>query len=186
MSSRVLRPGKKKACASSGASSGAQAMRWPRHKDLIGGERKRLCVSGGRLAPPCYCWMPCCRRTGAHVGTIRAALPSSWLRSPVQPVSTKALGEGHTRRTMRIGAPQVGQRVASAGRGLRCGGWLSLRCPCTISRRMVVGGMVQLAWRKPKWRTFMKPCGKTCWRNRRINAMTSRCVVRSRALPTFR
>ena len=46
--------------------------------------------------------------------------------------------------------------------------------------------MPQLAWSKPKWRTFLKPSGKTCWRNRRSNSVTSSGAVRGRALPTFR
>src|SRR5712691_9898246 len=79
--------------------------------------------------------------------------------------------------TTRMGAPQVGQRAARGGGGLRGGGWPSRGCPCPIIRRMVVSGMPQLAWSKPKWRTFMKPSGKTCWRNRRRNSMTSSWAV---------
>ena len=55
----------------------------------------------------------------------------------------------------------------------------------TLESNKSVGGMAQLAWSKPKWRTFMKPSGKTCWRNLRRNSMTSRRVVRRRALPTL-
>jgi hypothetical protein len=51
---------------------------------------------------------------------------------------------------------------------------------------MVASGTAQLAWSKPKWRTFIKPSGKTCWRHRRSNAMASRWVVRGRVRPTFR
>ena len=41
--------------------------------------------------------------------------------------------ERSTRRmTTRIGAPQVGQRAASGGGGVRGGGWPSLGCACTI------------------------------------------------------
>ena len=58
--------------------------------------------------------------------------------------------------------------------------------PAPSCRRMVASGTAQLAWSKPQWRTFMKPSGKTCWRNRRRNSMTSRWAVRGRALPTFR
>jgi len=90
--------------------------------------------------------------------------------------------------TTCIGTPQVGQR-ATRGRGdvgLRWVGWSSPGCPCSIIRRMVAGEIAQLAWRKPKCRTFMQPSGKTCGRNRWRNSMTSRWVVRRRALPTLR
>ena len=82
----------------------------------------------------------------------------------------------------RIGASQVGQRAARGGGGLRCVGWSLLGCPCPIIRRMVAGGMAQLVWSKPQCRTFLKPSGKPCWRNRRRNSMTSRCAVRGVAV----
>jgi hypothetical protein len=44
-------------------------------------------------------------------------------RPVAQPVSTKALGEVHTRMTTRTGAPQIGQRAAGGGWGR---GWLVL------------------------------------------------------------
>ena len=154
------------------------------HRDASAGRWKAVALlscsrlvrpDGGMRAHGCRGWATPCR-THARQGTRHAA----------QLVSTKALGEVHSRMTTRIGAPQVGQRAARGGGGVRGGGWPSLGCPCTISRRMVASGTAQLAWRKPKWRTFMKPSGKTCWRNRRRNSMTSRWAVRRRALPTFR
>ena len=51
----------------------------------------------------------------------------------------------------------------------------------TIGRRVSVE-TVQLACTKPKWRTFMKPSGMTCWRNWWINSMASRLVVRGQPL----
>ncbi len=106
--------------------------------------------------------IPACGRTGAVGVPPRVAPRSSGQRHAAQPVSTKALGEVHTRMTTRIGAPQVGQRAASGGGGGRCGSWPSLGWACTIMRRMVASGRAQLAWSKPKWRTFLKPSGKTC------------------------
>ena len=64
--------------------------------------------------------------------------------------------------TTRIGVPQVGQQAARGSWGLRSGGWSSPAGSCTINRRMVASERVQLAWSKPKGRTFMKPSGKTC------------------------
>ena len=65
--------------------------------------------------------------------------------------------------------------------------WLAIDGGCLkISRRRVTGGMAPLACRKPKWRIFMKPWGRTCWRNLRINSRASRVVVRRRALPGLR
>src|SRR5439155_14722207 len=58
-------------------------------------------------------------------------------------------------------------------------------CKMIICRRMSVV-MRQLACIQPKWRTFMQPAGRTCWRKRRINAKTSRRVVRGRVLPGVR
>jgi len=62
--------------------------------------------------------------------------------------------------TMRIGVPQVGQRATRGGGGR--GGGASLGWAGTIICRMVSVWMVELACIKPKWRTFMKPSGKTC------------------------
>ena len=81
---------------------------------------------------------------------------------PPQPVSTKTRLEVHRRITTRIGAPHVGHKVTRGGEGTIRIGWPSLGCPCMIIRRMVASGMAQLAWSKPKWRTFIKPSGKTC------------------------
>src|SRR5262245_59215024 len=85
---------------------------------------------------------------------------------------------------MRIGGPQVGQRATRGGGGR--GGGASLGWAGTLICRMVSGWRVELACLKPKWRTFMKPSGKTCGRNRRRNSMPSRWAVRRRVLPTFR
>ena len=74
-----------------------------------------------------------------------------------QPVSTQALGEVHRRMTPGIGAPQVGQRAVRGSGGERGGGWPSRGWAGTIMRRMDASGMAQLAWRKPQWRTVMKP-----------------------------
>ena len=74
-----------------------------------------------------------------------------------QPVSTQALGEVHRRLTTRIGAPQVGQRAVRGSGGERGGGWPSRGWAGTIMRRMDASGMAQRAWRKPQWRTFIKP-----------------------------
>src|SRR2546428_7650708 len=106
-------------------------------------------------------------RTGAVGWTNRVARSSAGPRHGSQLVSTKSLGEVHRRMTRPIGAPQVGQRATRGGGGLRCGGGLSLGWACTIMRRTVASGRAQLAWRKPKWRDFIKPSGKTCWRKRR-------------------
>jgi len=125
-------------------------------------------------------------RTGAVGCPHRVAPRSSGQRPAVQPVSTTPLCEVHRRMTTRIGAPQVGQRTASGCGGVRGGGWSSRGCPCTIIRRMVAGGLAQLAWSKPTCRTFTQPSGKTCGRHRRRHSMTSRWAVRRRALPTFR
>jgi hypothetical protein len=81
--------------------------------------------------------------------------------------------------TMRIGVPQVGQRTTRGG-GWRGGGGSSLGWAGTIICRMVSVGMAELACIKPKWRTFLKPWGKTCWRNRRSNSMPSRWAVQRR------
>ena len=87
--------------------------------------------------------------------------------------------------TTRIGAPQVGQRAASGVGDWRGVGWPSRGWPCTIIRRMVArdgtAGM-----EKAEVADFHEAVGKTCWRNRRRNSMTSRWVVRRRALPTLR
>jgi hypothetical protein len=127
-----------------------------------------------------------CGRTGAGGGPNRVVHSASGPRHGSQLVSTKSLGEVQSRITTRMGAPQVGQQATRGGEGVCRGGWLSMGRPCALSRRMVASGMAPLAWRKPQWRTFMKPCGKTCWRNLRINSMTSRDVGRRRTRPTFR
>src|SRR6266436_2844547 len=125
-------------------------------------------------------------RTGAVGVPHRVAPRSSGQRPAAQLVSIQTLGEVHRRMTTRIGAPHVGHKVTRGGEGTLRIGWPSLGCPCTISRRMVASGRAQLAWSKPKWRTFIKPSGKTCWRHLRRNSMTSRWAVRRRALPTLR
>jgi hypothetical protein len=130
--------------------------------------------------------LPAGGRTSA-VGVIRRVVPSSPRHSQAtQLVSTKALGEVHRRSMTPIGAPQVGQRAASGFGGGRGGGWPALGWAWTIMRRMGAGGMAQLAWSTPQWRTCMTPCGKTCWRKLRIHALTSRWAVRRRALPPCR
>ena len=50
-------------------------------------------------------------RTGAVGGPHRVIRNSSASRHGVQLVSTKSLGESHTRMTTHIGVPQVGQRA---------------------------------------------------------------------------
>src|SRR5437879_1434766 len=153
------------------------------HRDASVGRWKVVTLR----APAALCGLiPACGRTGAVGGPHRVAPRAAGQRPAAQLVSTQALGEVHRRMLTRMGAPQVGQRAAGGCEGVRCGGWPSRGGACMILRRLVASGMAQLAWRKPQWRTCMKPSGKTCWRNRRRNAMTSRWAVRGRALPTFR
>src|SRR5687768_6315699 len=98
--------------------------------------------------------MPACGRTGALGGISYGVPQSAGEPHATQPVSTKALGEGHTRMTTRIGAPQTGQRAVSGGGGVCWIGWSSLGWACTIRRRMVAIETAQLVWSKPQWRTF--------------------------------
>jgi hypothetical protein len=105
---------------------------------------------------------------------------------PSQPVSTKALLVVYRRMTTRIGLPQAGHE-ATTGEGASLSGALkAMSCRFRIMRRMASGGMAQLAFIKPKCRTFIKPAGRTCWRNLRINSMASRLVVRGLALSGLR
>ncbi len=153
------------------------------HRDASGGRGQAVALPSAAA----LCGLRAdCGRTGAVGGPHRVARSSSGQCPAAQPVSTQSRCEVHRRMTTRLGAPQVGQRAARGGGGGRGGGWSSLGCTCTLSRRMVSRGMAPLAWSKPKWRTCIKPSGKTCWRKRRRNAMASRGVVRGRALPTFR
>jgi hypothetical protein len=73
------------------------------------------------------------RHTGAGGGPHRAACSASALRHGTQLVSTKLLGEIHTRTTRRLGMPQVGQRAANGWGGVRCDGWPARGWPCLIS-----------------------------------------------------
>ena len=98
--------------------------------------------------------------TGARVPLVCHTVShhsSSGQRPAAQLVSTKALGEVHRRMTTCIGAPQVGQRAASGCGGLRCSAGHRWGVPAHSSGGWSRAGMAQLAWRKPKWRTFMKP-----------------------------
>ncbi len=65
-------------------------------------------------------------RTGAVRVPHRVVLRSSGAHHAAQLVSTKALGEVHTRMTTCIGTPQVGQRATRGGGGVRGGGRPSL------------------------------------------------------------
>jgi hypothetical protein len=158
-----------------------------------GASKEHRAASAGRWpavafpsAAALYCLMAGCGRTGAMGVPHRVAPRASGQRHASQAVSTKSLGEVQRRRMTRIEAPQVGQRAACGGRGVRGGSGTSPGCPCTHMRRRVASGRAQRACRKPQWRTFCMPSGKTWWRHLRSNAMTSRGVVRRRALPTFR
>ena len=59
-------------------------------------------------------------------------------------------------------------------------------------RRMMISLLIsfraraQLWLMNPKWRTFMKPLGRTCSRKRLMNSMTSSVIFRCRRLPTLR
>jgi hypothetical protein len=66
--------------------------------------------------------------------------------------------------TTRIGAPHVGHKATRGGGGILRSGVPAMGCACTIFCRRVSVCMAELACRKPKWRTFMKPSGKTCCR----------------------
>ena len=90
-----------------------------------------------------------CGRTGA-VGVTPCRTTTVRHRHAAQRVSTKAMGAVHRRMRTCIGAPQVGQRAARGRKGVHSGGWPPWGGLCPISRRMVVSGTVQLAWRKPK------------------------------------
>ena len=92
-----------------------------------------------------YCLMAGCGRTGAMGVPHRVAPRASGPRHASQPVSTKSLGEGQRRMRPRLEAPQVGQRAACGGRGVRGGSGTSPGGPCTIRRRRVASGMAQLA-----------------------------------------
>ena len=92
-----------------------------------------------------YCLMAGCGRTGAMGVPHRVAPRASGQRHASQPVATKALGEVQRRLMTRIEAPQVEQRAACGGRGVRGGSGASPGCPRTIMRRMVASGMAQLA-----------------------------------------
>ena len=113
--------------------------------------------------------------------------PTTSYQTPAShPVSRNAVFEVHRRMTSCMGLPQVGHE-AMRGAGTSTSGVLNATGRCLkISCRRVSIGMAQFAFIKPKWRTFMKPAGRTCWRKRRINAMTSSWVVRGRELPGLR
>ena len=65
------------------------------------------------------------RDAGARVPCVcaRYGMAASGPSPPAQLVSTKALGEAHTRITRAIGAPQVGQRATRGHGGWRGDGW---------------------------------------------------------------
>jgi hypothetical protein len=127
-----------------------------------------------------------CRRTGTVGGTPRVARSSSGPSHGAQPVSPTSRCEVQSRMTTRIGVPHVGQRGTRRGEGVRGVGGSWRGWPCSISRGMAARGTAQRAWRPPQGRTVTKPSGKTGWRKRRSNAMTSRGAVRRRARPTCR
>jgi hypothetical protein len=136
-------------------------------------------------ATPC-CLMPFRGRTGALVLPHCAEPRSSCQSSHSHPVSRKALLAVHRRMTTRIGPPQGGQKATTGSGWTRRVGWQPMGCACKIIRRRVSVGMAQRACIEPKWRTFIKPSDRTCWRNLRINSIASRRVVRGRVLPGLR
>src|SRR5262245_22012568 len=148
VSSRVLRPRR----------GGVMRLNHGEAHDLRAVKEHRAAAAGRwqavafPSAAALFCLMAGGGRTGAVGGPYRVARSSSGPRHGSQLVSTKSLDEVHTRRTTRIGVPQVGQR-ATRGGGVRGGGWVLQGCPCPISRRIVTRWTAQLAWRKPKWRT---------------------------------
>ena len=82
--------------------------------------------------------------------------------------------------------PQGGQEKGGEGASGVAGGSGVASLVSAIMRRISGVLMAQLALIKPKCRTFMKPEGRTCCRNLRINSKTSSWVVRGRALPGLR
>src|SRR5882724_6215926 len=153
------------------------------HRDASVGRWKGVTLR----APAAWCGLiPDGGRTGAVGGPHRVAPQAAGQRPAAQLVSTQALGEVHRRMRTRLGAPQVGQRAAGGGEGGRGGGGPSRGWAGRIMRRLVASGRAPLAWSKPPWRTFLTPSGKTCGRNRRSNALTSRWAGRGRARPTVR
>jgi len=118
----------------------------------MGASKEHRAASAGRWqavafpsADALYCLRAGCGRTGAVGVPHRVAPRASDHHHASQPVSTKSLGEVQRRMRTRIGAPQVGQRAACGGRGVRGGSGASPGCPRTIMRRMVASGMAQLA-----------------------------------------
>ena len=105
---------------------------------------------------------------------------------PAQLVSTQAWWAVHRRMTTPLCPPQVGQKAMSGAGWWRRGVSRPRGRPCKISRRRVAQEIAPLACSKPQCRTFMQPAGRTCGRPLRRNAMTSRVVVRGRALPGLR
>jgi hypothetical protein len=141
VSSRVLRPGR--GCV--------MRLNYGEAHDM-GAAKEHRAASAGRWqavafpsAAALYSLMAGCGRTGARGVPHRVALRASGQRHASQPVSTKSLGEVQRRMMTRSGAPQVGQRAACDGRGVRSGSCASPGCPCTSMRRMVASGMAQLA-----------------------------------------
>jgi hypothetical protein len=98
-----------------------------------------------RSAAAVYCLLAGGGRTGAVGVPPRVAPRASGQWHASQPVSTQSLGEVPRRRMTRMGAPQVGQRAACGGRGVRGGSGAAPGCACTIMRRMVASGRAQLA-----------------------------------------
>ena len=118
--------------------------------------------------------------------TTRVEARSSCHKHPCHPVSRTTLFEVHRRMTSGMGAPQVGHEATNGAGASRCGVVKPIGCRFTISRRMVSGGMAQRVCITPKWRTCMKPSGRTGWRKRRRNAMASRWAGRCLALRGLR
>jgi hypothetical protein len=110
------------------------------------------------------CLMPCEDARVPMRCTSRVDPRWAWQRHRAHPVSIKARFAVHRRMTTRLCPPQGGQQVTTgSGRTIRIG-WQPMGCACKIIRRRVSEGMAQRACIKPKWRTFRKPSGRTCWR----------------------
>jgi len=110
--------------------------------------------------------------------TTRVEAKSCCQKHPSHPVSRKTRLEVHRRMTSCMCAPQVGQEATKGEGASRWGVLKATGCRFKISRRMVSRGMAQRVFIKPKCRTFMKPSGRTCWRNLRITSTASRLAVR--------
>ena len=85
------------------------------HRDASAGRWKAVALPSSAVL---CCLMAGCGRTGAvGVDTPCRTHARQGNVMPLSLVSTKALGEVHSRMTTRIGAPQVGQRATRGGGG---------------------------------------------------------------------